>query len=102
LCYTTTITINDATTIIGLNENNDGVLVVFPNPFTNNIKIVSSEQVSSFVVQDQLGRVVCEAESLAFEGLVPNVLNLDFLNTGIYFLFINTAENTYIKTIKKT
>ena len=102
LCYTTTITINDATTIIGLNENNDGVLVVFPNPFTSNIKIVSSEQVSSFVVQDQLGRVVYEAESLAFEGLVPNVLNLDFLNTGIYFLFINTAENTYIKTIKKT
>ena len=102
LCYTTTITINDATTIIGLNENNDGVLVVFPNPFTNNIKIVSSEQVSSFVVQDQLGRVVYEAESLAFEGLAPNVLNLDFLNTGIYFLFINTAENTYIKTIKKT
>ena len=101
ICYTTTITINEASSVIGLDEKNDNLLVVFPNPFTNNIKIVSSERVSSFVLRDQLGRVVYESQGPVNQGLVPHTLSVGFLNTGVYFLFINTEEKILIKTIKK-
>ena len=101
ICYTTTVIINEASTTIGLNETNNNLLVVFPNPFTNNIRVVFNEEVSSFVLRDQLGRVVYESQRPTTQGLDPYTLNIDYLNTGVYFLFINTEEGVLIRTIKK-
>ena len=39
LCYTTTITITEASSTTDLHDIEDNILVVFPNPFSNNINI---------------------------------------------------------------
>ncbi len=102
ICYTTTITINEAGPITSLGESDGGFLSVFPNPFSNNINIVSSQQISSFVLVDQLGKVLYQVNTPVLDGLNPYTLNVEFLNSGIYFLFVNTHDGVSVRTIKKT
>ena len=102
ICYTTTITINEADPITSLGELGGEVLSVFPNPFSNNINVVSGQQISSFVLVDQLGKVLYQVNEPALDGLSPYTLNIEFLNSGIYFLFVNTHNGVSVRTIKKT
>jgi len=102
-CYTTTIIVNEADPITDLDGFDNELLAIFPNPFSNNLNVVCGDQVSSFVLIDQLGKVVHELISpeKPVGDLTPHVLSVDFLNPGIYFLFINTTKGVRVRTIKK-
>lgn len=63
--------------------------VQFANPFTNELKVNSSEQIVSLSLYNLSGQVVLTT--------TDNILNTDMINKGMYILEIKTSNN-YFKT----
>ena len=101
ICYTTTITINEASPITDLGDLTDTTLLIYPNPFTNIISVVSSDEVSSLVILDQLGKVVYEVSEPIIRPLEPYIMSFNFLNSGVYFVFINTNDGVVVRSLNK-
>lgn len=101
-CYMATIIINEATVITGLQGVDNYFVTVFPNPIIRDLKIMSNNsELSGFVIFDQLGRVVVRESinNYSFDG--PYIINLEHLNTGVYFLMTEGLNTEKIHTITK-
>lgn len=71
---------------------------LYPNPFTANITIKTNTPISSIKLVNQLGQQV---KVINEQFTQEKTINLEDLNTGIYFLIVDTAKNsTSVKVIK--
>lgn len=74
-----------------LNEDNDKGISVSPNPFSRDLNIsVSLDNQYLVTLTDVEGKVVFNKSLSLVQG--PNVLNLDQISAGIYFLKIQSKE----------
>lgn len=84
------------------NEFATSNFVIFPNPVTSDLNIQSKQTFTTnafFEVYDQLGKKVYEQKSLDAN---LNTLNLEHLNTGLYFLKVtNGNQDQVFKILKK-
>lgn len=84
------------------NEFATSDFVIFPNPVTSDLNIQSNQAFTTnafFEVYDQLGKKVYEHKGLDAN---LNTLNLEHLNTGLYFVKVtNGSEEQVFKILKK-
>lgn len=95
------VTLYDVSTV-GLEENIQPIpMVAFPNPFENHIKIRTIDDVNSFQVLDQLGRVVSKGVCETVNGFVH--LEVPGLTPGVYFVNLKAAagKSYTIRTLKR-
>ena len=69
-------------------------ITLFPNPATNTITINTSQEITSLTVVDQLGKVVLTKNESA-------TLDVSELQSGIYFIRIETEKGSVIKKFIK-
>lgn len=77
----------------------DGNLVLYPNPATNNVQISlvnTTENISAIVLYDMLGKAI---KTIPVQSNETINLNVSDLSKGVYLVEINTENN--LKTIKK-
>jgi len=76
-------------------------IVLFPNPFTNEINISNSVSVKSIEIYDAMGRKVQSYETL--NPKLESVINVSHLSGGIYFIMIEsiTGDRKIYKMLKK-
>ncbi len=83
--------------IVKVSNSNQLDVVVGPNPFSNEIKVISNQNIYAVEVIDMTGKVCFSSN--------PNSLTysfkLDNMNNGIYFIRINNGEQTISKRIVK-
>ena len=81
-------------------DENESLLQVFPNPFTDviDIRVEDAGEVLSVQISDQLGKVLLEKE---WNQTNEMQLNLNELSAGIYFISVNSGNNRFIKKIIK-
>lgn len=74
-------------------SNFDGFesLVISPNPFTNEIHIRSSENISEVTITDNLGRILMQTKTEGNELMV----DLSLFLSGIYFVELNGNGTIY-------
>lgn len=71
--------------------------VVYPNPFTTSITIRSASGFKAVVLRDISGKMLYDSDGSELHF----VWNLEFLESGIYFLEIDLGEHKQIKKIIK-
>jgi hypothetical protein len=84
------VTLEKATGLIEADLNK--MLIVYPNPATNDIKVTlngSSSPISEVIIMDIMGREVRRATNL---NTFSQQVNLNGLNSGIYFANIRTSS----------
>ncbi len=83
--------------IVKVSNDNQLDVVVGPNPFSNEIKVTSNQNIYAIEVIDMTGKVCFSSN--------PNSLNysfkLDNMNNGVYFIRVNNGEQTISKRIIK-
>jgi hypothetical protein len=62
---------------------------VFPNPFTNNIQIISSDQMTELSVYDMVGKRIWQKKDINSNA---DSVDLSALNVGVYLLKIKTQN----------
>lgn len=67
---------------------NAGTYQVYPNPFTNNIQVFTSEPMTELSVYDIIGKNVSQKQHISTNA---ETLDLSALNAGVYLLKIRTA-----------
>jgi len=91
------ITINMEEEVNGIDNEEDFIINVYPNPFTNQIT-VNSSMIDLITVVDLSGKIVYK-EKVEHNGFL---IDLNYLEVGIYMLILQTEENYYTqKVIKK-
>lgn len=92
---THTFTINSA---LSIDEQLNNTVNVHPNPFTNEIHIVSNESITEVIIVDMLGKIIKTERSN--HGI--NIMNLNDISDGIYFMkpVVNERKLKPIKIIK--
>lgn len=78
----------------GLTDKNDDIITVFPNPSNGIINIKSETDIQSISIMDFTGKVVLSKNQVS-------TIDIYSLETGIYFLEINTKERRYIRKVIK-
>lgn len=73
----------------------DEQLVLFPNPAKDFVQFKTTENVSEVQLFDQLGRLISK------NSIKNNVMNVQNLKTGVYYLIIKTEKNSYTKKLIK-
>ncbi len=95
--------IDDFTTVqssVGLAENRNNLKFnVYPNPFNSdlNISLTSMAEVTTATVSDITGKVIYSQELISMQ----TNLDLNSLQSGIYFLEISSGNNKSVKKIIK-
>ncbi len=86
---------------VGIEENvisND--IIIYPNPFTNKIVLsnFSNLIIKQVFIYDNLGKLIISANG------GTNEINMDNLNTGLYFIKITLSDNSTVtrKLIKES
>lgn len=83
---------------LSLHENISCTVDVFPNPFTDQLSIVSDQNVILTVeIFNSIGKLI-KSETI---GDYSGKITLDNVNTGIYFIKINFENRSIIKNIIK-
>jgi len=88
------ITINMEEEVNGIDNEEDFIINVYPNPFTNQIT-VNSSMIGSITVVNLSGKIVYKREHNEF------LVDLNYLEGGIYMLILQTEENYYTQKIIK-
>jgi PKD repeat protein len=82
---------------VGVNENNNHLDIIYPNPFKDNITVKSSNIIRMISITDLSGKEVFKANYT-----LQNIsLNLSKLNSGIYLMKIVSSDNISVKKIIK-
>lgn len=78
-------------TAIALSEPSHGLTSyqVFPNPFTHQLQVISSEPMLELTVYDLIGKQVCRKTAA---GATSETIEPGSLNAGVYLLKIKTAN----------
>ncbi|MDT0555344.1 T9SS type A sorting domain-containing protein [Patiriisocius hiemis] len=79
---------------LGVNENELNEVVVYPNPFVNEISIANSELIESYQVYSVTGK-------LLQEGIYNKSINLSSISKGVYLLTLKGNRQTTTKRIVK-
>ena len=87
----------------GINENTETDLYVFPNPAKKNIFIKSNwnkNKSARIVLYDCDGRIVLQkGTSIQSNGIISETLDVESINTGVYFLSITSERNNYFRKV---
>lgn len=91
---------NNSTIIIdAVNEIGKPEATIYPNPFTNQLYLVNTEQFEMFTICDIHGKILIAEKLIKNE---PTVINTESLKTGMYFLTIsNGLENKVFKMVRE-
>ena len=81
----------------GLNNVNKSKLKVTPNPFDQQLNIVSNSPIQTFIIRDAQGKIHQQLNPAALELQVETAS----LANGIYFLELHTANGTEIVKVVK-
>lgn len=81
------ITLKGVVDNLSVPTNNVTTYQVFPNPFTNTIQIISSEQMTELTVYDMVGKRIWQKTNVNQNS---EIIDLETLNTGVYLLKIKT------------
>ncbi|MEO8760250.1 MAG: PHB depolymerase family esterase [Bacteroidia bacterium] len=76
----------------GINANTENGIKIYPNPSNGILNINSQKNIKTIKVLNLLGEVVYSKETNDKE----NSINLKHLPTGIYFIFIQDEDNSFI------
>lgn len=80
---------------VGIDENESTTTIsVYPNPTVDKIKIINKNKDKNYILTDALGKIVMSG---VFDS-TETELDLQFLNSGIYFL---KTENGIAKIVKQ-
>lgn len=83
---------------LSLHENISCTVDVYPNPFTDQLSIVSDQNVILTVeIFNSIGMLIKSETINDYSGIIT----LDNVNTGIYFIKINFENESTVKTIIK-
>ena len=86
-------------------ENSEnGELIVYPNPFNDELFVVVEDIVDySFVlkVYDEIGKEVFTQKCTTETGYYQTSLNLNTLKPGVYFLHLNSDRHNFNRKIVK-
>ena len=82
---------------VGVTDAETHQFTVSPNPFDEQINIVSSAYINKFVLRDALGKVYMETAPAAFEFQ----LQTSTLTSGIYFLELHTTMGLELLKVVK-
>lgn len=83
---------------------NDIAVNLFPNPFSDWISISINKkniQEADFIIRNVLGKNIFQSHKIITADFYSEKLNLDFINSGIYFLEIKIDEEILTKKIVK-
>lgn len=83
----------DCCTVVGVQELDEVELMLFPNPATSQLHIVSSSVMSSIELSNSTGQNIFQSFPLSSEANV----NLDHFSRGCYFVK-TTLQNGYVVT----
>lgn len=81
------ITLKGVVDNLSVPNNNVTTYQVFPNPFTNTIQVISSEQMTELTVYDMVGKRIWQKTNVNQNS---EIIDLETLNTGVYLLKIKT------------
>ena len=80
-----------------VSENKDDFWEVYPNPTSGIINLkLNKKTISSIIVYNSLGRLVKQYDSFQQKSIIIDISDFE---KGIYYLNIETEENTYVKQI---
>lgn len=88
----------DTLLTISENESEEQQVTIFPNPFSNIIKLNHLPDKGKLTIENLLGEIVF-SETLTSK--MQEEINLHFLSSGMYFLNIENNGNSYTKKIIK-
>lgn len=77
---------------VGLNENNMVATQVYPNPATENVTVKAEAEINRVMITNIAGQVVYTAAVNAAQ----TTINTNNLNSGLYFVTIETAQGNSI------
>ncbi|MGY6648599.1 CUB domain-containing protein [Wenyingzhuangia sp. IMCC45574] len=87
--------------ITSVSENSSSNIYITPNPAVNMIKIMSLQQnetISDFFIYHLNGSIV-KNEKFLNNSLTEQVINLELLSNGVYYLKVITNKNSYVKQL---
>lgn len=88
----TNTTVNTNAYPLSLNKHNETQIDMYPNPSSGNLKF-SGGQIQNVVIYDLLGQVVLRTH------VVNNMISLDGLNTGVYFVEMHSGNELFTKRL---
>jgi PKD repeat protein len=102
-CGSTTFTDSILLTVAGIDELLvNGDVNVFPNPsngeFTIDMELISNSNVS-FRVENLVGALVYETQSITIDGAHSETISLGNVPTGVYFVNIQVGDNNLVKKL---
>ena len=98
-CISTASNKVEETIKIGINEIEEKDIMLFPNPTTGELRITSCKfPITNIEICDVFGRKIFEQKA---ESRKQNVMDISYLNAGIYFVQITTEKGIITKKIVK-
>ncbi len=88
--------IGEISDIVNVNENIDNQYNIYPNPANDRLHIETKAEIEEVVIYDVYGR-----QHSTVNGQQSLTIDMSKLNTGIYFIKINTKEGNIVKRIIK-
>ena len=70
-------------------------MILYPIPAKDFVQFKTTENVSEVQLFDQLGRLISK------NSIKNNVMNVQNLKIGVYYLIIKTEKNSYTKKLIK-
>lgn len=77
---------------VGISENTDLKLTVYPNPFTNFIKVTIDQEIESMYLTDLSGKKLLECRA-------KNVISTETLPAGVYLLTVTSGDKKYVRKL---
>ena len=78
---------------VEVQENNKVPFTVYPNPAQSEINIANLPSGSNYKILNQLGEIILQG--------IENKINIESLNSGIYYLVVNTQNATLSSSFVK-
>jgi hypothetical protein len=97
LCESSTDTITVVFPALGVNDLNNGQVMIFPNPATENVNIKSDFTITNIDVINFVGQTVYTVSNVDTK---ITKLNVSTFKSGVYFVKVTTSEGT--RTVKIT
>jgi hypothetical protein len=97
LCEASSDTITVTFPAVGINEQTNGQIMVYPNPATEVVNIRSNYTITGIDVMNFVGQTVYTINNVDAK---TTKLNVSTFMTGVYFVKVSTTEG--IRTVKIT
>ncbi len=71
--------------------SNNNMVMIYPNPATNNLQIISRDEILEIQITDILGKQI-KSEALENKAISASI-NIQSINSGIYFITVKTIQS---------